>query len=61
MSNLELKPIIVAATAYVDQNVIEKTKDAGFDLVAAVPLKGDFIIQNILPLIEERETKLNQK
>ena len=59
--DLELKPIMVAASAYVDDQVIEDTKKAGFDLVAAVPLKGDYIITNILPLIEERETKLNQK
>ena len=61
MSNHELKPIIVAASAFIDQNVIRKTKDAGFDLAAAVPLSGDYIIQNILPLIEERETKLYKK
>jgi len=38
---------------------MDETKKVGFDLVASVPLKGDYIVDNILPLIEEREKMLS--
>ena len=50
---------MVACTSYVDDKVIEDTKEAGFDLVLLAPLSTATIVNDIFPLIEKRELRIS--
>lgn len=54
---LGVKPILIAASALVNDEVIEKTHIAGFDALYEVPLQADQIENQIKPLINKRQTQ----
>ena len=48
----DLKPVIVACTSYVDQEVISNTKKTGFNEVFLAPIGTKTIVEEIFPLIQ---------
>ena len=57
--NNDLRPVIVACSSYIDDHVLLETKKAGFDFAISAPLTTTTIIEDIFPLIEKRELKIN--
>ena len=61
IQNQDLRPVMVACTSYVDQQVIESTAKIGFNEVFLTPISTNRIIEEIFPLIEKRELKFNHQ
>lgn len=49
-----IKPVIIACTALVNEEVRLKTFEAGFDAVYQVPLNSDQIRDEIVPMIQKK-------
>ena len=50
----EPKPLFVAFSAFIDKQVEEQTRQAGFDLVIEAPLTQQKIEQNIMSKLHHR-------
>ena len=46
-----LKPIMIACTSHVDQNILRLTKEAGFNQTLQCPLRYNDIEDLIMPLL----------
>lgn len=57
--NQDLRPIMVACSSYVDQQVIQSATKTGFNEVFLAPITPQRIIEDIFPMIEKRELKFN--
>ena len=54
ISNYYLKPVVVANSSFVDQQIVNKTKLVGFDEVFETPMSSNSIVAGIMPLIKQR-------
>ena len=50
----------MACTSFVNPNVVKCTKEVGFQQVYLAPLKVSSIQQEIIPLVKEREDKIER-
>ena len=58
-NNMEVyKPHIVAVSSYIDSKTYTKAQESGFDQILEMPLSNDSIVNNILPKLSERESRI---
>lgn len=57
----DLRPVIVACTSYINDYVIKNTSEIGFEKAFSSPLQVSTIQQEIIPLVQEREERLDSR
>lgn len=59
-SKESLIPVLIACSGFVNERVLKKTKDAGFEATFEVPLSMKQIEDIIMPLLEKRHNRLKR-
>ena len=54
-------PHIIALTAHINAQVRAQVKATGFEDLISVPLTVDKVLKKIIPALEEREARINEK